>query len=588
MLNPSTLYANTFVDALIAAGLRRACLTPGSRHTPLVLALARHRDAIDLFSHLDERSAAFFALGLALASNEPAAVVCTSGSAAANFFPAIIEAHQARVPLIVLTADRPHELRASGANQTIDQVKIFGDYVDWFYDAPLPEAEPPALALRNLRTLAARVLAVASRQRGVVHVNLPYRKPLEPSASGARALTIDRRAPTRFLSSGRGAGPSAMKSFLTDDLRRRRGLIYCGHGSCRSQTERERMQAWLAKLSAATGFPLFAEFTSNLRGADAIGAYESLMTAGAIDLSRVEVLIRFGSPPLAKAMQDFLDGANLRDHIYCSRAGEWADDSHSVTRHLTVEPAALDASEWDGCEPASSSARAWRDQLARADQVARQVIAREIEAGAYFDGAALHDVIDLMPEGATLFAGNSLPLRHLDQFGLRRHDSILAFANRGASGIDGNVSTALAIGAARRDSPLVAVLGDITLYHDLNGLLAIKRSGVPVTIVLLNNDGGGIFQRLPIRAFEPHFSDFFITAHGLDFAHAAALYGLEYVRADDRAAFRRAFSQAVGAPESTLIEARTDARADLKRRTEIMAAVQRALQSRSLPVGATR
>ncbi|MCY3831795.1 MAG: 2-succinyl-5-enolpyruvyl-6-hydroxy-3-cyclohexene-1-carboxylic-acid synthase [Chloroflexi bacterium] len=579
MPNPNTLYANTFIDALVAAGLKYVCLTPGSRHTPLVLALARHRDAIGIFSHLDERCAAFFALGLALGANEPAAVVGTSGSAGANFFPAIIEAHQARVPLIVLTADRPHELRASGANQTIDQVKIYGDYVEWFYDAPLPEAEAPALTLRNLRTLAARVVAVASRHRGVVHVNLPYRKPLEPGAGEADALQIDRRVPTRFIDSESGARASALRSLLTDDLRRRRGLVYCGHGSCRSEAERERILPWAARLSAATGFPLFAEFTSNLRGADAIGAYESLLTAEAIDLSQVEVLIRFGSPPLSKAMQDFLNGASLRYHIYCSRAGEWADDSHSVTHNLTLNPAALDASEWDGLAPISSSRQAWSAQLARADQAARQVIAREIETGAYFDGAALHDVIDLMPDRATLFAGNSLPVRHLDQFGLRRRNSILAFANRGASGIDGNVSTALGIGAARRDSPLVAVLGDITLYHDLNGLLAIKRCGLPMTIVLLNNEGGGIFQRLPIREFEPHFSDFFITAHGLNFERAAALYGLEYVRADDRASFRRAFSASVGGPEATLIEVRTDARADLRRRAEIMAAVQRELES---------
>jgi len=579
MPNSNTLYANTFVDALIAAGLKRVCLAPGSRHSPLVLALARHRDAIGLFSHLDERSAAFFALGLALGADEPAAIVCTSGSAAANCFPAVVEARQSRVPLIVLTADRPHELRESGANQTIDQVKIYGDYVDWFYDAPLPELDAPALALRNLRALAARVYAKASSNRGVVHVNLPYRKPLEPGADDARAQHIDRRAPTRFVASAKGAGSWALKSLLTDDLRRRRGLIYCGHGSCRSEAERGRMLPWAAKLSAVTGFPLFAEFTSNLRGADAIGAYESFMASAAIDISQVEVLIRFGSPPLSKAMQDFLDEASLQYHIYCSRAGEWADDSHSVTHHLTVRPAALDASEWDGAEPVSSSTKAWRAQLARADQVARQVIAREIESGAYFDGAALHDAIELMPAGATLYAGNSLPVRHLDQFGLRRGKPILAFANRGASGIDGNVSTALGIGAARKGSPLVAVLGDITLYHDLNGLLAVKRCGLPVTIILLNNDGGGIFQRLPIREFEPQFSDFFTTAHGLDFEHAAALYGLQYVRADDRAAFRRAFCESVGGPESTLIEVRSDARADLRRRGDIMAAVHRELES---------
>jgi len=578
MTNPNTLYANTFVDALIAAGLKRVCLAPGSRHTPLVLALARHRDAIDLFSHLDERSAAFFALGLALASGEPAAVVCTSGSAAANFFPAIVEAHQSRVPLILLTADRPPELRASGANQTIDQIKIFGDYVDWFYDAPLPEADAPPVALRNLRALAARAYDIAARMRGVAHINWPFRKPFEPGADDAAVLAVDKRPPTQFVQQGR-ADDSGLPALLTEDLLARPGIIYFGHGSCRSEAERQRLLPWARRLSDISGFPIFAEFSSNMRAANTIGAYECFINAVAMDFSRVEVLIRFGAPPLSKAMQDFLEQASLRQLIYCGRTRDWADDSHRITQHLRLNPAALDPKEWDAFAPQSKRADTWREHLTEADRMARQVIADEIENGAWFDGAVLYDVVDLTPAGAALFAGNSLPVRHLDQFGLRTAAPFMAYANRGASGIDGNVSTALGIGAARKGSPLVAVLGDITLYHDMNGLLALQRCGVPATIVLLNNEGGGIFHRLPARAFEPHFSDFFITAHGLDFARVAALYGLSYVRADDRATFRQAFAEAVGGPGSTLIEARTDAIADLQRRGDIMTAIHRKLES---------
>ena len=182
MPNPNTLYANAFIDALVASGVTRFCIAPGSRHTPLVLALARHRGDIEIYSHLDERSAAFFALGLAIGSAEPAAVVCTSGSAAANFFPAIVEAHQSRLPLIVLTGDRPHELRGSGANQTIDQIKLYGEYADLFVDAPLPQANPPPVVLRHMRTLAARAVNTAKNRQGVVHINFPFRKPFEPTA----------------------------------------------------------------------------------------------------------------------------------------------------------------------------------------------------------------------------------------------------------------------------------------------------------------------------------------------------------------------------------------------------------------------
>ena len=371
--------------------MRYVCLAPGSRHTPLVLALAQRRDEIELYSHLDERSAAFFALGLAIGSGEPAAAVCTSGSAAANFFPAIVEAHQSRVPLIVLTADRPHELRASGANQTIDQIKLYGDYADWFYDAPLPEADPPPFALRNLRSLAARVYTMAARQRGVVHINLPFRKPLEPGADDTDvALSIEQRTPKFVQDSGKGE--SGLSNLLTDDLLAGRGIIYFGHGSCRSEAERERLLPWAAQLSRLSGFPILAEFTSNMRAANAITAYESFMHSAPVDFSQVEVLIRFGAPPLAKRMQDFLERNPARVHIYCSRAGEWADDSHSVTRHLTLNPATLNPREWDGFAPAPNSTNAWCKGLARADQVARKVIAQEIADGAYFDGAVLHDL----------------------------------------------------------------------------------------------------------------------------------------------------------------------------------------------------
>ena len=581
MLNPNTLYANTFIDALIAAGLRRVCLAPGSRHTPLVLAFARHRDAIELSSHLDERSAAFFALGLAIGSGEPAAVVCTSGSAAANIFPAIVEAHQSRLPLIVLTADRPHELRQSGANQTIDQVKIYGEYTDFFVDALLPEADPPPVALRNLRTLAARAYHTAAVQHGVVHINLPFRKPFEPGADDAEAMQIDRTRPTRFVERG-GGKASSLPSLLTEDVLKRRGIIYFGHGSCRTNAERRALMPWAQRLSERTGYPILAEFTSNMRASTAIGAYESIMTTEAVGFQQVEVLIRFGATPLCKHMQDFLASDQLRYHITCSRAGEWADDSHSISHHLEINPATALADEWQtpaGFQPNDS---AWRQRLARAEDATWQVIRREIETGAYFDGAVVHDIVDLIPAGSALFAGNSLPVRHLDQFGRPSDKSIFAYANRGASGIDGNVSTALGIGAARPGQPLVALLGDITLYHDMNGLLAVQRCGVPLTIVLLNNDGGGIFHRLPVSDYEPHFSDYFITAHGLDFAQAAKLYGLDYVRADDRRSFRRAFSQSVGGRQSTLIEVRTDALADLKRRADIMAAVSEQLQTLDL------
>jgi len=580
MPNSNTLYANIFVDALVAAGLKRVCLLPGSRHTPLILAFARHRDAIDIYSHLDERSAAFFALGLATASNEPAALVCTSGSAAANFFPAIIEARQSRTPLLVLSADRPPELRHSGANQTIDQVKLYGDAAAWFVDAALPEAGPPPLALRNLRTLAAR--AMAKTTRGVVHINLPFRKPFEPDADDgddAEVMNIDRGQPTRFLREKR-SDASALDDLMRGETRAKRGIIYFGHGSCRSAVEARTLTRWAARASRLSGYPILAEYTSNMRNIglaageryEPLGAYETYIGAAVPEFKSIEVLIRFGTPPLSKAMGDLVAGADLKHHIYCSRDGEWADDTHGITDLVHFDP--LSAAPMPYADDPPATETAFRDRIHRAEKIAWELIDKEMETGDYFDGAVVYDVVDLMPADGLIFAGNSLPVRQLDQFGKPGDRPILAFANRGASGIDGNISSALGIGAAYRDRPLAAIVGDITFYHDMNGLLAIRRCGVPVTIVVLNNAGGGIFHRLPIHRFEPAFSDYFITAHGLDFSHAAQLYGLAYRRADDRLAFRGAFSEAVAGRGSTLIEVRTDALNDLRRREGIMATIR--------------
>ncbi len=577
MPNANTLYANVFVDTLVAAGLKRVCFLPGSRHTPLILAFARHRGSIDISSHLDERSAAFFALGLATARNEAVALVCTSGSAAANFFPAIIEARQSRLPLLVLSADRPPELRHSGANQTIDQLKLYGDAVAWFVDAPLPAAHPTPLLLRNLRTLAARALHKTAE--GVVHINLPFRKPFEPDDDDTEIMTIARdkgSAPTRIASAQR-ADLSALEDLLHNMTLPKKGIIYFGHGSCRTSAEAGALTRWAARLSRGSGYPILAEYTSNMRNTglsadgayEPLGAYESYLASDACDFKSIGALIRFGASPVSKAMGDLVAQANLERHIYCSRDGQWADDSHSITDLIHFDPSAapMPAAE----DPSATAETAFRDQLHRAEKIAWNVIGQELAAGAFFDGAAVYDVVDLMPADGLIFAGNSLPLRHLDQFGKPGERGILAFANRGASGIDGNISTALGIGAAHRDRPLAAIVGDITFYHDMNGLLAIRRCGLPVTIVLLNNGGGGIFHRLPIRQFEPTFSDYFITAHGLDFSHAARLYGLQYRRADDRQTFRRTFSEAVAGRGSTLIEVGTDARYDLKRREQNMA-----------------
>ena len=585
MSNRNTLWANVFVDELARAGLKAVCIAPGSRSTPLTIAFARH-GGIKIYTHLDERSAGFFALGLALASDEPVALLCTSGTAAANFFPAIVEAHMSRVPLIVITADRPPELRHSGANQTIDQVKLYGDQVLWSVDVGLPEANPPAIAIRNLRTLAARAYAKANGiRKGVVHLNMPFRKPLEPTEvevdvvevpAGAEAnledlpftTIVKNRAPRNYDNVLR------LSDMLLDSAR---GMLICGQQSYVEWSQ-------LGNLAYHAGLLFLVDPLSNERydpgtGVNEIGGYDLFINE--IQFPLPDLIIHVGSMPLSTNMERYLERIHPQYRVFIADDGSWVDFQHhsstiiyESSQFLSFEIKERIKERIGIDEYIDTVDYDWVNKFIETENAMWQIVQQNINNSNYFDGAAVYDVVDLIPAGSTLFVGNSLPVRLLDQFGKPQSKRIYVYANRGASGIDGNISTALGAGAARPDQPLVAIVGDITFYHDMNGLLAVRRNGVPVTIVLLNNNGGGIFHRLPIRNFEPEFIDLFVMPHGLEFEHAAKMYGLEYVRADDRESFRQAFSESVNNRLSRIIEVRTDALHDLQRRQEIMDAVQ--------------
>lgn len=527
MTNPNITHAKILVDELGRSGLTHVCFTPGSRNTPMVLAFAKHPN-ITVHSHLDERSASFFALGLALATDAPVALICTSGTGGANYFPAIIEAHQSRVPLIVLTADRPHELRHSGANQTIDQIKLFGDYALWFVDAPLPEINPPQVALNNLRTLANRAYATANGMRkGVVHINLPFRKPLQPSPDDIASLDYDTpitSPPHTQFQRGKLHPSAEMLTTLREVLDSSpRGIIICGSGCPTGD-----FPALIRQFADGYQFPIIADVLSGVRAnSDLIfTGYESYLTALSPDL---DIIIRFGNVPTSKAVNSLLMNNPCQNRVLVSADGVWADDSHLTTHFIHTDPTLLlrellaDTVQREPTELVK--------QFQRAENITWETLTQAIDDDIYFDGGLVHQLMNSLPDESLLFVGNSLPIRHVDQFTQVSDKQVRIFANRGASGIDGNLSTALGIGASNPDMPLIALMGDVTFYHDMNGLLAVQRCSVPITLIVFNNDGGGIFHRLPINQFDPEFTDYFITPHGLNFTHTAELYGLEIGRA---------------------------------------------------------
>ncbi len=530
-MNPSTAFGTVFVDELLRCGAREAVLAPGSRSAPLTLALfGRAGEALRLHVRIDERSAAFLALGLAKASRRPAVLVCTSGTAAAHFHAAVIEADEAGVPLIVLTADRPPELRGTGANQTVDQLKLYGSAVRWFCEAGVPEARPGMAGY--WRSLACRAWAMASGEAGgypgPVHVNVPLRDPLVPDAAGAGGdwpEPLDGRpggAPWTRLDAGPGPGAEPLRLEWAE-----RGAVVCGDG--------DYDPAPLLALAEAAGWPVLAEPSSNARrGPNALSAYGYLLgTPGFVARHRPEVIISAGRPGLSRGQLAFLRGspgpAPPRHVVVAQGPGRWADPA----RTATGVAAALQLA---GPAPGPGAPAAWLASWQRADAAARGAADAILDSGAAVSEPRLaRDLAAALPAGALLWAASSLPVRDLDLH-MAPRAGIRVLASRGASGIDGLVSSAIGAALAHQAAgggPAVALLGDLAFLHDLPGLLLGPDEPRPdLCLVVVNNDGGGIFSDLEQAAFAGPFERVFGTPHGADIGSLARAARLPYARLD--------------------------------------------------------
>jgi 2-succinyl-5-enolpyruvyl-6-hydroxy-3-cyclohexene-1-carboxylate synthase len=537
-----------FVDELVRCGMRDAVTAPGSRNTPIVLSLARER-RLHTTSYIDERAGAFFALGAAKLSHRPVAVTCTSGTAVANLLPAVIEAHEASVPLIVLTADRPPELRDIGAGQTIDQLKIFGDAVRWFAELDMSEASVERL--RWIRSLACRAYFTALQGRpGPVHLNIPLREPLvldgpladEPAGAvgrpdGAPWLTVSEPLA--------GVDPSS------DAGRPVRAVIVAGElGDDGSAGPR------LADLAAHAGLPLLADPLSGARrGAAAIAGYDLILRdPGTAEALAPELVIRVGALPTSKPLRSWLAGlAGVRQVAYTADVA-WSDPSSVLTRRVVAPTEAL-ISQLETAAP--SAPAGWLAGWQAADTAVAAAITPGLDRAGLSEPGVARLLSTRLPPEATLFIAASMPIRDVEEFAPARAEAPRMLANRGANGIDGTVSTAFGA-ASVQDGPVVLLIGDVALTHDVGGLLAARRTDARLTIVLLNNDGGGIFNFLPIATQTDVFEQHIATPPGLDFSALAALGGLRYTRPSTLDALGVALSQAVRADRSTLIELRTE------------------------------
>jgi 2-succinyl-5-enolpyruvyl-6-hydroxy-3-cyclohexene-1-carboxylate synthase len=556
------LLLRAFVDELARCGVREACTSPGSRCTPIVLALARD-ERLRCFSHIDERCAGFFALGAAKATGRPVAITCTSGTAAANLAPAVIEAHEARVPLVVLTADRPPELREVGAGQTIDQIKLYGSAAKWFFEVGTHAATPERA--RWMRALACRAVWTAAEGRpGPVHLNFALREPLVAPAD----LGEDPQP-------GRGNGrPWVLRSTPGEDTAAGgRALAVVARDARRPIVVAGRAEPGLEAIAAACerlGWPLLADPLSGARqGGAAIAHYDALLRIAAFaDERRPDLVIRCGDLPTSKPLRAWLDGlgegvTQLALHPH----GAWQDPGASVEVVLAADPARTLTS---AAEHVGSADPEWLAGWLRADATAATAIDAVLtDGGELSEPLVARELGARLPASATLFVASSMPVRDVECFTAVRGDAPRVLCNRGANGIDGTVSSAFGVVATCSPDRVVVLIGDVALAHDIGGLLAASRLDLALTIVLLNNDGGGIFEFLPVAGERDMFEQHVATPHGLNFAHAAQLYGFDHRRAASVNELREHLS----ANGRTIIEVRTERAANVALHRRLNAAV---------------
>jgi 2-succinyl-5-enolpyruvyl-6-hydroxy-3-cyclohexene-1-carboxylate synthase len=572
--NANTALASSFVEELARGGLRQAVVSPGSRSTPLAVALWRRLE-IEVSVIVDERSAAFFALGAAQATGLPVAMLCTSGTAVANCHPAICEADESAIPLVMLSADRPPELRGIGAGQTIDQLKIFGSSVRWFCEVGTHDADDAGLL--HYRSVACRALAAARGEQrpGPVHLNLPWREPLAPVPREGAVTATDPLA-----LAGRDGRPLTAvtpidiepSAFLLDEVAGHISGAHSGVIVAGRQLDPELREP-LAALARAAGFPILAEPTSQVRcgphdRSHVVATYDHLLRDEHFrEAARPDLLLRFGEMPTSKPLRTWLAESGA-SQIVVDPSCDWNEPTNRAAAMLRADPTEL-AAGWAvrlGDEGRSAPSR-WL-QAEAAVQEALDAALGDIDE---ITEPGLHRALGhAHNDGDLIYTASSMPIRDQEAFLSSVGTDSLFLCNRGANGIDGLISSG--IGAAHASGrPTTIVTGDLGLLHDIGSLAALRDASTPVRIVVIDNDGGGIFGFLPQADALPvvEFETLLGTPRGVDVAKAAELFGLQHHRLDTLQDLTGALEAGPG-----LIEVKTDRRtnAALHRRLNLAAA----------------
>ena len=583
-VNRNILWAQIFINQLAELGVRYACISPGSRSTPLTYVLSKHRK-IKSFINIDERSSAFFALGLAKSTGKPVIVVTTSGTAVAELYPAIIEAYQQRTPLIICTADRPPELIGTGANQTINQHNIFKNHIRWFRDLGSPSISDTGL--RHLQKMAIKAFQVSLiEDRGPVHLNFPFRKPLEPfSYTDVVNKKISRLNPQRLLN--HKPAYSVTGTYLTKEVKRLvdefvkydRGIIIAGP----MEYDRDLISS-IKKLSAILKYPVFADglsqlrFNTNQKEKNIISNFNSIIKAEQFVEEHIpDIILQFGRTPTSSALEGFLDETNASRYLV-NTFGDKFDPTRNAKAILAIEPKFF-------CEHLISNIKArkisrqkstWLKDFVRADEISEKIKARIIGKAKFPNEASIIlEILNLAPSGCNIFIGNSLPVRDLDNFSSNSSKRLAIHFNRGASGIDGVTSTALGVALIKK--PAILITGDLSFLHDLNALQIAAKYKIPLTIIVINNNGGGIFESLPIAEKVNRFREYFITPHNIELSSVVKSFGISYQLITNRSKLQQHLKHSLTKNVTSVLEIQTDAVESVELRNKYFSEVKNKL-----------
>jgi 2-succinyl-5-enolpyruvyl-6-hydroxy-3-cyclohexene-1-carboxylate synthase len=560
-INRNILWTEFFFDRLANLGMTYVCISPGSRSTSLTLSAASNKK-LKCFVHIDERSSGFFALGLAKASGKPIAVITTSGTATAELYPAIIEAYQQRVPLIICTADRPPELFGRGANQTINQDNIYKNHIRFYKNAGLPSAT--LNAVKRIGSIAES--AFIKSMEGPVHINFPFRKPFEPNEF-TDEITEDQFYSIKKLKDSEAplkkknakVYNNLYKKIVNTLTDAKRGLIIAGPTGYSTETK-----SGIVKLSKILNFPILADASSQLRfgtnlNENIITNYEGfLKSVSFIRKLTPDLILQFGSTPASKAIEVLLEKINTNRYII-NENGDLFDPWNNAAGVLKCSPYMFyNLISKDLKFKRKLSNINYLKNIQAVDKISGKIKNKFIANSAFPNECRIiPEVINALSENSHLVVSNSMPVRDFDYFAQSSNKNLIIHTNRGASGIDGIISTALGIQKAAGKKTLL-VTGDMAFYYDVSSILSAIKYQIPLVVVLVNNNGGGIFGMLPVSRYGKNFERYFINSHNLNFGPIVKSFGGDYQLIKSWKDLSSSINSAFNKNKFTVLEIKTD------------------------------